>query len=149
MDVILLEKVGRLGKLGDTVKVKSGYARNFLIPGGHAVPATADNVAAFESRRAELEQAEAEARSAAEARKTTIEAQTVTIACRVGDEGRLFGSVGVTDIVDALETAGVEIERSEVRMGDGPLRHLGEHEVVVHLHADVNATLNVVLVAEE
>ena len=149
MDVILLEKVGRLGKLGDTVKVKSGYARNFLIPGGHAVPATADNVAAFESRRAELEQAEAEARSAAEARKTTIEAQTVTIACRVGDEGRLFGSVGNADISEALAAKGFDIDRSAIRMPDGPLKQVGETSLEVSLHADVLASITVVVAAEQ
>jgi len=144
MDVILLEKVANLGGLGDTVKVRAGYGRNYLIPQGKAKPATPENIAYFQSQRAELERKAAEELAAAQARAERIEGlEAVTIAANAGDEGKLFGSVGPQDIADALTAAGVEVERHEVRMPDGPIRAVGEYSVEVHLHADVNAAANV------
>ncbi|QGM21296.1 50S ribosomal protein L9 [Spiribacter sp. 2438] len=144
MNVILLEKVANLGGLGDTVKVRAGYGRNYLIPQGKAKPATPENIAYFESQRAELERKAAEELAAAQARAERIEGlEAVTIAANAGDEGKLFGSVGPQDIADALTAAGVEVERHEVRMPDGPIRAVGEYSVEVHLHADVNAAANV------
>lgn len=150
MEVILLEKVDNVGALGDKVAVKSGYARNFLIPKGKAVFASAENVAAFEARRAELEKQEADKLAAAEARRVQVEAleSGVTIAHQAGEEGKLFGSVGTGDIVTALAEKGVEIAKSEVRMPEGAFREVGEFEVVLHLHTDVNVTLAVNIVAE-
>ena len=148
MDVILLEKVENLGGLGDQVKVKPGYGRNFLIPQGKAMPATADNVKAFEERRAELEKAAAEALAAAEARKEKLDGMTVTVKANAGDEGKLFGSVGTTDIAQALTDAGQPVERHEVRLPEGAFRMLGEYEVELHLHSDVNVTVNLVVEAE-
>ncbi len=150
MEVILLEKVDNVGALGDKVAVKSGYARNFLIPKGKAVFASAENVAKFEERRAELEKQEAEKLAAAEARKAQIEALEggVTIAHQAGEEGKLFGSVGTADIVAAVGEKGVEIAKSEVRMPEGVFREVGEYEVVLHLHTDVNVTLKVNVIAE-
>ena len=149
MEVILLKKVENLGNLGDKVKVKAGYGRNFLIPTGKAKPATEANLAEFEARRAELEKAAAEALAAAEARAAKLAEFTVTIASKAGDEGKLFGSIGPADIVAAVADAGVEIEKQEVRLPEGPLRTTGEFEVGLHLHTDVDATINVVVVAEE
>jgi len=144
MNVILLEKVANLGGLGDTVKVRAGYGRNYLIPQGKAKPATPENIAYFESQRAELERRAAEELAAAQARAEHIEGlEAVTIAANAGDEGKLFGSVGPQDIADALTAAGVEVERHEVRMPEGPIRAVGEYSVEVHLHADVNAEANV------
>jgi large subunit ribosomal protein L9 len=150
MEVILLDKVDNLGNLGDKVSVKAGYGRNFLIPSGRAVPATADNLKVFEERRAELEKEVAEKLAAAEARKAAIEALAkVTIGHKAGEEGKLFGSVGTSDIADACAAAGVEIAKSEVRLPEGPFRVAGEYEVVLHLHADVDAPITVEIVAEE
>ncbi|MEW7976082.1 MAG: 50S ribosomal protein L9 [Candidatus Sedimenticola endophacoides] len=149
MDVILLEKVDNLGALGDMVSVKAGFGRNFLIPGGKAVAATKANVAEFEARRAELEKQVAEALAAAEERKAKIEALSVSIARKAGDEGRLFGSVGTADIADAATAAGVELEKREVRLSEGPFHNTGEYEVELHLHTDVNATLKLTVVAAE
>ena len=144
MNVILLEKVANLGGLGDTVKVRAGYGRNYLIPQGKAKPATPENIAYLESQRAELERRAAEELAAAQARAEHIEGlEAVTIAANAGDEGKLFGSVGPQDIADALTAAGVEVERHEVRMPEGPIRAVGEYSVEVHLHADVNAEANV------
>lgn len=148
MDVILLQKVDNLGTLGDKVSVKSGYARNFLLPTGRAVLANGANLAAFEARRAELEKEAAEALAAAEARKTQIENLTLTVTCKAGDEGRLFGSVGTPDISHAAHDAGVPIEKREVRLPSGPFRVAGEYGVDIHLHTDVNATLKLVIVPE-
>ena len=148
MEVILLEKVDNLGSLGDRVTVKGGYARNFLIPKGKATEASEANVAAFEARRAELEKAQSDVRAAAEARLTEVAGLALTIAAKVGTEGRLFGSVGPADIVIAAAEAGVEIQRSEVRM-DEPIRQVGETEVGVHLHTDVNGVIKVEVVAAE
>lgn len=149
MDVILLQKVDNLGNLGDKVAVKSGYGRNFLIPSGRAVPATAENVAAFEARRAELEKEAAERLTEAEARKTKLDGLQITIACKAGDEGRLFGSVGTADIAQAATDAGVEVLKQEVRLPEGPFRVVGEFDVELHLHADVNATIKLTIVPEE
>jgi large subunit ribosomal protein L9 len=149
MDVILLEKVINLGNLGDQVKVKSGYARNFLLPKGKAVMATKDNVAMFEERRAELEAKAAEQLSAAQARADKLAAlDTISIGARAGDEGKLFGSVTAADIADAITAAGVEVAKSEVKMPEGPIRAIGEFEMMVQLHTDVAQSVNVQIVAE-
>ncbi|AWX13840.1 50S ribosomal protein L9 [Mergibacter septicus] len=149
MQVILLDKVVHLGNVGEQVNVKSGYARNFLIPQGKAVMATKANIEYFEARRAELEAKAAAALAAAQARADKLSAlATITIASKAGDEGRLFGSIGTRDIADAVTKAGVEVAKSEVRLSEGPLRTLGEHEVRFQLHGEVFATLNIVIVAE-
>lgn len=148
MEVILLQKVENLGNLGDKVKVRQGYGRNFLIPKGKAKPATAANIQYFEERRAELEQAAAEVVAAAEARKAQLEGLTVTINAKAGEEGKLFGSVGTADIADAVTQAGVAIARPEVRLPQGAIRSVGEYDIELHLHTDVNATVKVVIAAE-
>lgn len=147
MEVILLEKIANLGNLGDKVAVKAGYARNFLLPFGKATPATADNVAAFEARRAELEKIAAEKKAEAEARAAKLADLTVTIAANAGEEGKLFGSIGTRDIADAVTAAGVAIEKSEVRLPDGALRTVGEFDIDVQLHTDVDATVKLGVVA--
>ena len=147
MEVILLEKIANLGNLGDKVAVKAGYARNFLLPFGKATPATADNVAASEARRAELEKIAAEKKAEAEARAAKLADLTVTIAANAGEEGKLFGSIGTRDIADAVTAAGVAIEKSEVRLPDGALRTVGEFDIDVQLHTDVDATVKLVVVA--
>jgi len=151
MEIILLEKVDNVGSLGDKVAVKSGFARNYLIPKGKAVFASAENVKVFEERRAELEKQAADKLAAAESRQAQIAAleDGVTITHKAGEEGKLFGSVGTGDIVDACAAAGVEIARSEVRMPEGAFRVTGEYNVVLHLHADVNVDLKVNVVAED
>ncbi|EGR4436813.1 50S ribosomal protein L9 [Vibrio cholerae] len=149
MQVILLDKIGNLGSLGDTVNVKSGYARNFLIPQGKAVMATKANVAMFESRRAELEAKVAEQLAAAQTRADQVNAlEAVVIASKAGDEGKLFGSIGTRDIADAITTAGVKVSKSEVRLPEGALRNVGAYEVSVQLHSEVFATAKVQVVAE-
>ena len=148
MEVILLEKIDRLGGLGDVVNVKAGYARNFLLPSGKAKVATAENIAEIETRRAELEKQAAEALSAAEARAEKINALEVSITAKSGTEGKLFGSVGNSDIAEAVTAAGVEVEKREVRLPEGPIRVAGDYEIVMHLHADVNATLKLTIIAE-
>jgi len=148
MQVILLEKVGKLGSIGDQVNVKAGFARNFLLPFGKAVPATATNVAEFEAKRAELEAAAAEKLEAAHARAEKLNELTVTIEANAGDEGRLFGSIGTRDIAEAIEAAGVEATKSEVRLPEGAIRELGSFEVTVQVHTDVTATITVNVIAE-
>lgn len=149
MQVILLDKVANLGSLGDQVNVKSGYARNFLVPQGKAVPATKKNVEFFEARRAELEAKLADVLAAAQARAAAITALgSVTLASKAGDEGKLFGSIGTRDIADAITAAGVQIAKSEVRLPNGVLRTTGDHEVHFQLHSDVFAELNIIIVAE-
>ncbi|KTS74220.1 50S ribosomal protein L9 [Pseudomonas oryzihabitans] len=148
MDVILLEKIANLGNLGDKVNVKGGYARNFLLPQGKATAATAANVEAFEARRAELEKQAAEKKAQADARAAKLAELTVTIAANSGDEGKLFGSIGTRDIAEAVSAAGVELDKSEVRLPNGALRNTGEYDVEVHLHTDVEAVVKVVVVAE-
>ena len=148
MDVILLEKVQNLGNLGDKVRVKPGFARNFLIPQGKAAQATPANLEAFEKRRVELERKQADALGAARARAEALKDLRLRIARKAGDEGRLFGSVGTADVADAASLAGAEVHKHEVRMPEGPLRQVGEHDVLVHLHADVDVTIKVEVVAE-
>jgi large subunit ribosomal protein L9 len=148
MQVILLQNVQNVGELGQTVQVKPGFARNYLIPQGMAAPATPENVAQFEARRAELEREQSEALAAAQARAETLSGMAVTIAQRAGEEGKLFGSVGTQDIADAVTAAGVPIEKHEVRLPQGPLRQLGDYEVEVHLYTDVNAAVSVAIVPE-
>ncbi|MGE0858251.1 MAG: 50S ribosomal protein L9 [Gammaproteobacteria bacterium] len=149
MEVILLEKIHRLGNLGDKVSVRPGYGRNFLIPNRKAVPATADNIAKFEEQRAELERVQADALGRANARAAQLNEMAVSIAAKAGAEGKLFGSVGTGDIAEALVALGAECEKREVRLPDGPLREVGEYEVEIHLHPDVNATVKVTVVNED
>ena len=146
MQVILLEKVGKLGDLGDQVNVKAGFGRNFLIPYGKAVPATATNVAEFEARRAELEQAAAERRATAQLRADQLAGLTVTIAANAGEEGKLFGSIGTRDIADAVTAAGVAVDKSEVRLPTGVIREVGEYEIDIQVHSDImqGITLSVI-----
>ena len=148
MQVILLEKIKGLGALGTKVDVKPGFGRNFLIPQGKALPATAKNLANFEVRRAELERQEAEVLAAANARAAALAELVVTIASKAGDEGKLFGSIGNRDIADAATAAGVAVDKTEVRLPEGPLRHTGEFDIVVYVHSDVAATLKLVITAE-
>jgi large subunit ribosomal protein L9 len=149
MQVILLERVQNLGELGDSVKVKPGYARNYLIPQGRAVIATAENLAEFEARRAELERQEAEALAVVQARAQALEGREVTLARKTGEEGKLFGSVGPQDIADALTASGAPVSRHEVRLLSDTLRQVGDHVVHVHLYADVEASVTVHIVPEE
>ena len=149
MELILLQKVKNLGNLGDKVKVKPGYGRNYLVPQGKAVNANATNIAEFEKRRSEYEAKANTVMSAAETRKAGLEGATVTIKANASPEGKLFGSVGPRDIAEAFSAAGHPLEKSEVVMGEGPLRHTGEFEVHVHLHADVHTTVKVVVAAED
>lgn len=149
MEVILLEKIANLGDLGDKVTVKPGYGRNYLVPGKKAVPATVENVKIFEERRAELEKAAAEKLAEAKVRAEKIaELGSVTIKSNAGDEGKLFGSVNVAEVADALTAAGVEIAKSEVSMPEGPIRMIGEYDIDIHLHSDVAQTVKVVVEAE-
>ncbi|MFB3090804.1 MAG: 50S ribosomal protein L9 [Gammaproteobacteria bacterium] len=149
MEVILLEKINKLGDLGDQVRVKAGYGRNYLIPIGKAVTATPENVEKFESRRAELEKAQADVFRTATARVEKMNLVEVTLARKAGEEGKLFGSVSAADIAEAVVAAGVDLAKNEVRLPEGPLRALGEFEVATHLHADVDARIKVTIVAEE
>lgn len=149
MEVILLEKVHKLGALGDRVNVKPGFGRNYLIPSGKAVSATADNIAKFDARRAELEKQEQDAFNEANARAEKLNATAVSIARKAGDEGKLFGSVGTADIAEAVTATGVELSKQEIRLPEGPIRSTGEIELDVQLHADVTATIKVNVVAEE
>lgn len=148
MQVILLENVANVGKLGDLVNVKSGYARNFLVPQGKATVATEDNIAKFEERRAELEKISAEKLKEAQDRAKKLEGQTIEIASRASEEGKLFGSIGVFEIADAFTAKGLEMNKSEVRLPDGPLKDLGEHEVEVSVHTEVVFNVTVIIVAE-
>jgi large subunit ribosomal protein L9 len=149
MEVILLQKVANLGNIGDRVKVRSGYGRNFLLPQGKATLATSDNVARFEARRAELEKLAREQLSSAEERAAAMKEFKLTIQAKAGTEGKLFGSIGTSDIAEAATREGFKVERSEVRMPAGPLRLVGEHVVTLHLHADIDVPLHVTIVAEE
>ncbi|MFB8829849.1 50S ribosomal protein L9 [Azotobacter sp. CWF10] len=146
MEVILLEKIANLGNLGDKVSVKGGYARNFLLPQGKATAATAENVAAFEARRAELERLAAEKKASAEARAAQLNELEITITATAGDEGKLFGSIGTADIADALTAAGLDVAKSEVRLPNGTIRQTGEYDVALHLHTDVEASIRLVVV---
>ena len=149
MEIILLQKVDNVGGIGDLVRVKSGYARNYLIPQGKATLATAENKAKFESRRAELEAKAAAELAAAQERAKKLEGLTLKIEMQAGAEGKLFGSVGTVDIAEAIAKQGVEVERSEIRLPDGPLRSVGDHQVVLHLHTDVNVEIKIVIEAAE
>jgi large subunit ribosomal protein L9 len=149
MEVILLEKIDNLGGLGDKVRVRPGYARNYLLPQGKAKFATAENVAEFEARRAELERAAAEALAAAETRRESLAGMVIEMKAKAGSEGKLFGSIGASDIADAVTARGVEVERREVRLPEGPLRQAGEYEIELHLHADVNAEIRIIVIGEE
>jgi large subunit ribosomal protein L9 len=149
MQVILLDKVSNLGGLGDNVTVKSGYARNFLFPQGKAVPANKANIEKFEARRAELEAKLATDLAAANDRAAKLAALAeVTIASKAGDEGKLFGSVGTRDIADAITEAGVPVTKAEVKLPNGTLRETGEFDIDLQLHAEVVATIKVVIIAE-
>lgn len=148
MDIILLEKVRNLGELGDQVTVRPGYGRNFLIPHGKAVRATAANKAAFDARRAELEKQQAEALGAARARAEGLQGLELAVGRRASEEGRLFGSVGTTDIVEAARMAGHAVEKSEIVLSQGALKELGEHDVTVSLHPEVEVKIRVKVFAE-
>lgn len=149
MEVILLQKVANLGNIGDRVKVRSGFGRNFLLPKGRATLATPDNVARFEARRAELEKAAREQLQSAEERAVAMQEFKLVITAKAGAEGKLFGSIGTSDIAEACTRTGFKVERSEVRLPSGPLRMVGEHVVSLHLHADIDVPLTVSVVAEE
>lgn len=149
MDVILLEKIHKLGELGEQVSVKSGFGRNFLIPTGKAVPATAENVEKFEARRAELEKAQADSLNAAQARADSFKDYSITIVRKSSSEGKLFGSVTNADVADEASNAGKELKKNEVQMPEGPIRQVGSYEIALHLHTDVDATITVVVEGEE
>jgi large subunit ribosomal protein L9 len=149
MEIILLQKVDNVGGIGDLVRVKSGYARNYLIPQGKATLATAENKAKFEARRAELEAKAAAELAEAQARAKKLEGLSIKMEMQAGAEGKLFGSVGTVDIAEAIGKQGIEVERSEIRLLEGPLRSVGEHRVALHLHTDVNVEVTVVIEAAE
>lgn len=148
MEVILLEKIANLGGLGDKVTVKAGFGRNYLLPQGKATAATAENIALFEARRAELEKAAAEKLAAAQARAEKLNGLEVNIVAKAGDEGKLFGSVGTQDIADAINAAGVEVVKSEVRLPEGTIRQAGEYEIAVQLHTEVDAVVKLIVSGE-
>ncbi|MGY2463043.1 50S ribosomal protein L9 [Vreelandella sulfidaeris] len=148
MEVILLDNIGKLGGLGDKVTVKPGYGRNYLVPYGLAVPATKDNIEAFDAQRAELEAQAAERKAEAEARAEQLNDIELSLVSKAGDEGKLFGSIGPRDLADAISSAGIDVAKSEVRMPNGPIRQTGEYDIDLHLHAEVNAVVRVVVVAE-
>tara|TARA_R110002110_G_scaffold415860_1_gene658715 strand:- start:34478 stop:34927 length:450 start_codon:yes stop_codon:yes gene_type:complete len=149
MEVILLEDIGNLGGLGDKVDVKAGFGRNYLIPQGKAVPATAEHTAEFESRRAELEKVAAQALADAEARAAAINALgLISIGANAGEEGKLFGSIGTRDIADAVTAAGCEVDKAEIRLPEGALRELGEYEVAIQVHGDVFAAVAIAVIPE-
>jgi large subunit ribosomal protein L9 len=148
MQVILLEKVANLGQLGDVVKVKDGYARNYLIPQGKAKRATPENIEEFARRRAELERQEAEKLAAAQARADQLAGMNVQIAQRAGVDGKLFGSVGTVDIVEALKDKGISVAKSEIRMPAGPIKAIGEYPIDLVLHTDVRTSITVTVVPE-
>lgn len=148
MEVILLEKVENLGNIGDQVNVKSGYGRNFLLPQAKATLATPENIAIFEARRVELESKQADELAVGQARRAQLEGMELSVTAKVGVEGKLFGSLGTIDIAEACTAAGVEIQRSEVRLPDGPLKSVGQHEVEIHLHSELNVTIKVNVIGD-
>ena len=148
MEVILLEKIANLGNLGDKVTIKSGYGRNYLVPQGKAVAATASKIAEFQARRAELEKLAAEKLAAAQARANSLSKLQVVITHKAGDEGKLFGSIGTHNIAEAITAAGVAVEKKEVRMPTGVIRQVGEYDIDINLHTDVIVTLPVKITAE-
>ena len=143
MELILLEKVQKLGDLGDTVNVKPGYGRNFLVPSGKAVPATPENIAQFEARRGELEKVAFKKLSTAEERVGALDGFEIVLAANASEEGKLYGSIGPREIADEVTARGITLTKAEVIMGEGPIRYTGEHEVLVHLHADVETEIKV------
>ena len=149
MDVILLEKIERLGGLGYVVNVKPGYARNFLLPAGKAKIATELNIQELEARRAELEKLAAESLATAEARREKLNGITVQITSKAGTEGKLFGSIGTSDIADAINAAGVEVEKKEVRLPTGAIRMAGDYDIDLHLHTGVDAAIKLTVIGEE
>lgn len=149
MEVILLEKISKLGELGDKVRVKSGFGRNFLVPYGKAVPATKANIADFESRRSELQAAADAALAAAQQRGEQLEGFSITIEANAGEEGKLFGSIGTRDIADAVSKAGHEVQKSEVIMSTGVIREVGSYELQLRLHTDVTVDISVVVQPEQ
>lgn len=148
MEIILLEKIANLGNLGDKVSVRPGYSRNYLIPQGKAIAATAERIAEFEQRRAELEKKASAETAAAQARSAALGQITITIKQKAGEEGRLYGSVGTKDIAEAVTAAGVELKKQEVRLPTGPIRHTGDYEIRCQIHSDVIATVNLKVVPE-
>jgi large subunit ribosomal protein L9 len=149
MDVILMEKVDNLGDLGEKVSVKSGFARNYLVPSGKAKFATAANLAEFEARRAELEKLAADALAEAQERKAKADGLKVTIMGKAGNEGKLFGSIGPREVAEAITAAGLEVEKKEIRMPEGPIRTIGMYDIDLHFHTDVDVTLSITVDAEE
>jgi len=148
MELILLEKIKHLGNFGERVVVKSGYGRNYLLPKGKAIPATPKNVAEFEERHAEFEQAQKDTIESAKARAAQLQEIIVEIAGKVGLEGKLFGSVSAADIARAINEGGIKISKQEIRLPDGPIRHVGEYEIKAHLHPDVDTFVTVQVIAE-
>lgn len=148
MEVILLEKVSKLGNLGDKVNVKAGFGRNYLVPQGKAVAATENNVAKFEERRAELEASAAAKLSDAQARAAQLNELELSVVAKAGDEGKLFGSIGTRDIADAISGSGIVVQKSEVRLPEGAIRTTGEFEINLQLHPEVNATIKLNVVGE-
>ena len=149
MEVILLQKIANLGDIGDRVKVKAGFGRNFLLPGGKATLSTPENIAKFESRRAELEAKAASDLTSAKTRAAALEGFKLSLTAKAGNEGKLFGSIGTADIAEACQKAGHAIERAEVRLPGGPIRTVGEHVISLHLHSDVDIPVPLTVVAEE
>ncbi len=149
MNVILLDKIENLGNIGDLVSVKAGYGRNYLLPKGKAALATKDNIAEFEARRADLEKAAAEELTSAKARAELIQGMELVIPANAGTEGKLFGSIGPIDMASAFAKVGVEVNRSEIRMPDGPIHEIGDFAIGLHLHTDINVEVTVKVVAEE
>lgn len=149
MQVILLQRIVNLGKLGDTVDVKPGYGRNYLIPQGKALPATTANIEKFEARRAELEAIEAEELASAQKRADSLRDVNVIMRAKTGEEGKLFGSIGTRDIADALTKSGLEVDRSEINLPEGTLRQVGEYHVTVQLHHDITAQILVTILSED
>ena len=148
MEIILLEKISNLGAMGEKVNVKPGFGRNYLIPQGKAAPATAENIAEYEARRADLEKTAAEALTAAEARRDALLDKVITIASKAGEEGKLFGSIGTADIASVISEQLIAVERNEIRLPDGAFRTIGEHDVQIQLHTDVNVAVKLVIEAE-
>ena len=149
MEIILLETIDRLGGLGDLVKVRAGFARNYLLPQGKAKLATAENIAEIEARRAELEKQQAEVLASAKTRAEQLEGLEVSITAKSGGEGKLFGSITNANITDAINEKGIVVEKSEIRMPEGPIRAAGEYDIDIHLHAEVNAAIKLTVVGEE
>lgn len=149
MEVILLQKIANLGEIGERVKVRPGYGRNFLLPGGKATLATAENIARFEARRAELEARSAADLASARTRAAALAGFKLSISAKAGSEGKLFGSISTTDIAEACKAAGNEIEKAEVRLPGGPIRMVGEHVIILHLHGDIDVEVPLTVIAEE